>query len=541
MFKIHQKKINLFYLSIIPIFSFINSITQGLYAYDGFHWGLVLFSADGMSKNIIPYKDLFIHYGFLTTKLNSFVLATFKHNFIYVFMISSLAYALSLFIMGILLLRFTNIFFSLLGLIIIFSLHPYANFPWHTYYIFFLVNIFLILRFSKNIRLNYLSYFILSSIILFSESFWLASILIFIFDVFFVNFYFKHEVKINLYKLISKVFIYFIPIIIFIIYLFANNLFEHWLVYNQMGKIFFEILDMNYFQLIIQYFHHLINITLSRLLSEPNWLIYFLLILINFVYLLSFIIKKFNKKISNEDYHLILISFCSLILLYQTLHSVAIFKFSCGLILGLIVIIKLITKIKNLENQIIISVIILLYSISAFSFSKNNSNQLYVYKFKKDEYIKDDYFKFFKSQKWDNKTWSHLKITDQNINKISSKCKIKNGVNFSSDGIVSVIMREKLIFNQLLPWYENIEGSWQSRYFNTMWRYFDKEYFEVVENMIENNDVIIYSSIENYPNLKFFNKEINLENKMSKIDLPYSYTNKNKILIIPKECKNSFF
>ena len=35
-----------------------------------------------------------------------------------------------------------------------------------------------------------------------------------------------------------------------------------------------------------------------------------------------------------------------------------------------------------------------------------------------------------------------------NYKKISSKCRIKSGVNFSSDGIISVIMRENLIFNQ---------------------------------------------------------------------------------------------
>ena len=114
-------------------------------------------------------------------------------------------------------------------------------------------------------------------------------------------------------------------------------------------------------------------------------------------------------------------------------------------------------------------------------------------------------------------------------------------MNFSSDGIISVIMRENLIFNQLLPWYENIKGSWQNKYFNTMWKYFDKDYFDTIEDMIENNNVIIYSNLDNYPYLKFYDKEIYLKNNMSKIDLPYSYVNKNKILIFPKNCKDLFF
>ena len=494
-----------------------------------------------MLKNLTPYKDLFIHYGFLTTKINSIVLDIFKNNFIYIFIISSFAYAFSLFIMGLFFLRFTNIYFSIIGLIIIFSLHPFAIFPWHTYYIFFLVNTFLMFRFSKNIYLNYFSYFILSLTILFSESFWLASILILIFDIFFINFYFKKNLKVNFYNLSAKITIYLIPLIIFFIYLFVNDIFDYWLIYNQMGKAFLEILNMSYFQIIISFFDHLFNYTFKRVFSEPNWLIYSLIILINVIYLLFFVLRKFRKNITNEDCNLMLISFCSLVLLYQTLHSVSIFKFSCGLIIGLVIILKIIFNIKNFDNKLILSSIILLYSMSAFSFSKNNSNQLYVYKFKKDEYVNEDYFDYFKSQKWDVKTWNHLKITDQTIKKISSKCRIKNGVNFSSDGIISVIMRENLIFNQLLPWYENIKGSWQNKYFNTMWKYFDKDYFDTIEDMIENNNVIIYSNLDNYPYLKFYDKEIYLKNNMSKIDLPYSYVNKNKILIFPKNCKDLFF
>ena len=139
----------------------------------------------------------------------------------------------------------------------------------------FLVNVFLLFRFSTNIYLNYFSYFILSLIILFSESFWLASILILSFDIFFINFYFKNNLKANFYNLSAKIIIYLIPLIIFFIYLFVNDIFDYWLIYNQMGKVFLEILNMNYFQIIISFFDHLFNYTFNRVFSEPNWLIYF--------------------------------------------------------------------------------------------------------------------------------------------------------------------------------------------------------------------------------------------------------------------------
>ena len=541
MQRVKKNKIYLIILLIIPLVSFTNSIIQAMYAYDGFHWGLILFSAEGMSKGLIPYKDLFIHYGILTTKVNSIILRIFDHNFIYIFALSSFSYSASILIQSIFLLRFTNIYLALIGSLVIFSLHPYAIYPWHTYYLFFLINIFLILRFSKKEVSKYSSYFILSIIILFSESFLLASILILIFDLLLIPFIFKQKFKFNLKELLIKLLIFITPILFFLFYLLNNDIFDYWREYNKMWNVFFEILNVNIFEILILFISHLKNYSISKIFSEPNWFIYSIIIITNSVYLILFMIKKFKKRISNEENYLAIISFCSLVLLYQNLHSISIFKFSCGIILGLIIIFKLIHQLKNFEYKLVLTTILLLYSISAFEFSKNHSNHLYVYKFKKEEHISNDYFHYFKNQKWSKKTWSHLIFTDKKIEQISSKCKINNGINFSSDGIISVLMRDKLEFNQLLPWYENKPDSWQIKYFNTMWKYFDFEYFNIIKNKIKKNDIIIYTTMDNYPLLKIYNKEINLSNNMKKIDLPYTYEHKNRVLIIPNKCKDLLF
>ena len=56
------------------------------------------------------------------------------------------------------------------------------------------------------------------------------------------------------------------------------------------------------------------------------------------------------------------------------------------------------SKLKNSENKIILICIIFLYSLNAFSFFKTENNELYVYNFKKEEYVKNDYFDYFRSQ-----------------------------------------------------------------------------------------------------------------------------------------------
>ena len=541
MYQFIKDKKNIIILLIIPILSLTNSIEQAVYGYDGFHWGLVLFSADGMSKDLLPYKDLFIHYGILSTKINSIILEIFKKNFISIFFISSFAYSVSIFIQSIILKRLTNIYVAIIGSLIIFTLHPYAIYPWHTYYLFFLINIFLILRFSKNEILNYISYFILSLAILFSESFLPASLLILTFDILIVPLFFKIKTKNDIQNFIIKLVIYIIPIVIFLFYLFVKDIFDYWRIYNQMGTIFLEIINMNLLEIIISFLYNLKIYSINKFYTEPNWAIYTIIIITNILFLVKFFIKNFKEKISNEQYSLLVISFCSLVLLYQALHSFTIFKFSCSITLGLIIIFKLIYELKNFENRLVLLSILLLYSISAFPFSKNNSNHLYVDKFKKNEYVKNNHFQYFKNQKWNKKTWEHLISLEKKIIKVSTKCKIKNGLNFSSDGIISTIMRDKLEFNQLLPWYENNEGSWQKNYYNTMWKYFDLEYFNTIENKIKKNDIIIYTSVKNYPIIKIYKKEINIRNSMKKIELPYSYEHKNKILIIPNKCKDLFF
>ena len=132
-------------LLIIPLTSFFNSINQAIYNYDGFHWGLILFTAEGLNLGEKPFVDVFIHYGILTTKFNAIILKLFKDDFIYIFAASSLAYSFSIFIQTLFMLRLSNIYFAVLGGLIVFFLHPYANFPSHAYYVYFLFNLFLLL------------------------------------------------------------------------------------------------------------------------------------------------------------------------------------------------------------------------------------------------------------------------------------------------------------------------------------------------------------------------------------------------------------
>ena len=83
MYEVNKNRL-IFVLSVFFLISNFGSFFQAQFIYDPMHWGLVAQSAlDLIKDNLLPYKDFFIHYGFLSTITQSFVLIMFEKNIIY--------------------------------------------------------------------------------------------------------------------------------------------------------------------------------------------------------------------------------------------------------------------------------------------------------------------------------------------------------------------------------------------------------------------------------------------------------------------------
>ena len=57
----------------------VASVVQGAYNLDPHHWGLMLSNAVDFDRGRVPYKDIFIQYGFLTTLLEYVFFITDKN------------------------------------------------------------------------------------------------------------------------------------------------------------------------------------------------------------------------------------------------------------------------------------------------------------------------------------------------------------------------------------------------------------------------------------------------------------------------------
>ena len=142
---------HIFLLALIPLISVFVSIYQAQYTYDGFHWGLIIFNAKKFIDGEILYKDIFVHYGFLTTLINSALLKISNQNILFVFSFYSLFYSIGLFLIGVIVYKINkNFYLALFSICVFFFLHPFAIYPWHSYLIFFLLTLYvLVLNFEK--------------------------------------------------------------------------------------------------------------------------------------------------------------------------------------------------------------------------------------------------------------------------------------------------------------------------------------------------------------------------------------------------------
>jgi hypothetical protein len=112
------------------------SVAQGAYHLDPHHWGLITSNAVDVARERVPYKEIFIQYGFLTTYLEYLFFAAGKNVLSIIFGVSTL-YSVGL--VGVYFLTFHLVKkrrVALYAFLTSFFLHPLAIYPWPNYVAF---------------------------------------------------------------------------------------------------------------------------------------------------------------------------------------------------------------------------------------------------------------------------------------------------------------------------------------------------------------------------------------------------------------------
>ena len=520
-FNFNTQNIFIFFFGIL---TFFGSIYQGLHIYDGFHWGLVGSNAQDFLNGKKPYEDFFIHYGFLTVLFQSLALKIYNSIFS-LLILSALVYSTSLILLANLAKKFLSEKYIYLLILIIFFMQPFVVYPWHTYFIL-LISILSILFFIKKKNYSlFLFGFCLQIGFLFSESYKIFSILILITSILIV--YLEKSIfEKKLRKIMLIILGYLIPLILFLIYLFYNNLFDSWILHSKIPSIFLDELNTNLTNLllnfVIRYFHGSLNVFSAS---------YFLLgLIINFACII-FLIFYLIKKEKNLD--LFFIAYFALLLNFMLVFRHESFRFFCGPIIGIIILFYFISNLKNdLYKQLSIILVIFIALISN-PFEKGNSNKNFINKSQKILSYNDTKIQKMRGMSLTNDTWQHLIKLNLYLENIKIACpNIKYFYNATPDHYYYFLASDFLKLIQKIP--GNSE-SLLKNYYDSLNNVFDTDLEKKLTSNIDKGKIVFVR--ENYKNnyLKIKKIQINLNDYYFK-ELPFSYNNKKKLLYIPNNC-----
>lgn len=511
MFYSFFKKNYLWFFFLISIINFLYSINLYQYIYDGHHHGYMFANAVDFIKGKLPYKEIFIQYGILTTLIHVFSLKIFSNNLISINIITCLLYSISVLLISLIIAKKTNWLYGLLSTLIIFFNHPIPWLPWSNYIAFFflILGFFTLLEIKKNNI--FFSGFFFSLVCLSRETYFaIVSVILFLSII--------HFILIKKKNLIPYLILGFIiPYSLFFFYLFYNNIFYDWTNYLQLPKLYLDKYNFNIYKGILNGIFYIFFRTWFNILYNPQNIIISIIVVINFIYIANQLLIKRSKP----DYYLLVISLATLVLTAISI-SDEIFRLYCTVIIGIIPAFNFIFNFRKKEDKIIIFFLLIYLSIYSFHFfPKGNRSQFE--KLNKTAHIENNNLNYFKYQKWSENDWKLLNQINDIVKGVKKKCKIEYGLNYAFDAFYYVILDLKML--QLAP------ASTDDQFSSLIYNFFERKFEENIKFNIEKNNLIIIYQGYSYQKFKLDNyKTINLYKDKDNIYRDVIY------LSFPKKC-----
>ena len=520
-FKLH-KYTNFNFLNIILIsFFFLLAIYIIRYHYDGHHIGLMYSNALDLINGKSPYKDIFIQYGFLTTLIHAFLLTLFDNKVIILSIFTAIFYSFSILFISLAIKNITNSFYAFITTLLVLFNHPIPWLPWSNYTAFFFLSLSIYLLTKKNIN-YYLLGFIFGLVVLSRQEFFIplfSSILIFL------CYYFLKYKKIS-YKLGINLFFGFLsPVIIFLIYLFYNDIFFYWVKFLILPNLYLEVYQTSLLDLITNFIYFFLTDAFFNFIITPQYFLISLILIANTILIILEILNKIN--IPKNIFYLSVLScfLCSLGL------KIEMFRLYTSVIVGLIPLLFSLYKLKDkILKRNLIKLLLLpsIFSIIFYPYGNNPSFDKIHFKINNLK-IENEKFKFY--------NWPESKIKSINlIDEISKKCDVDYLDNLTFDTMYSTVGNFDRV--RMIPSVKNsMKDSNLDFYFesikNPEIKFYDKINTEIMkENIIllidENNNVFKGNRIlftNNYDHLKI--DQSNVLGKPNMLNIYY-----------PKKCLN---
>lgn len=370
---------------ICCITSFGLSIIESKLVTDAHDWGLLYANALDLSEGLIPYKEIFIQYGILTTILQSLSLEILGNSVVSIGIITGIFYGINLFLSYCLWQKIMSKWLSFLATLIMFLIHAYITYPWANYfsYTFQLLSLMFLMG-SPQIKNRYLIAGLFQGLSI------LARQSIFNLPPFYLYFFFKYclinkDLRSNkiLIRNIVKFHIGLLSVIaIFLLYLLRESALNDWILQSfTITEVYKNILGSPK-KLLTNFLWQLIAGGFPngwRLPFEGRNLLYTMAFLNEIIIYIIVGIKIVNQKIGKRDELLFLYSSVALFGYLQAFHMYNLFRLQSSSSLGIGLLIFSLYQISSLFNEkkkLIFSIpaaCIIIYLSATVLFTKTNA------------------------------------------------------------------------------------------------------------------------------------------------------------------------
>ena len=313
---------------------------QGAYNLDPHHWGLMLSNAKDLHEGLLPYKEIFIQYGILTTIFQAVAFGIGK-NMLSIIVISGASYAIGLLVLYAIALKVLNSKKDALYVFILAVLfHPLSIYPWSNYiaFPFLMLGLYGLLCY-RNAQSTKLTYCFLSGICLglaiLAREGLAPAIILLIPGVFALDIWYAMNWRRALYACVVCVLGALIPIALFFAYLYTYDLVDYWIKLSiQLPAIYanenFAFIKAFIFKALFK------EIYGAYRHAEVRWILTSLFLIASIWVLLVALWRKkqlINDVVSNN---VAKVAFASLLLVSSSLHLAEIFRIATGSIVGLV-------------------------------------------------------------------------------------------------------------------------------------------------------------------------------------------------------------
>jgi len=424
------------YLTIILVAVLILSVWQGSYNCDPHHWGLMLSNARDFDLGKIPYRDIFIQYGIVTTIIHGFAYKFFGGNLQCLIFITAAFYGFGIILSGVLAREISRSYkVGVFTATTLFLYHPLAIYPWSNYITFNFILIALTIAINTKINKYF---FILAGVsfalaILSRESVAVAVIPIIISTT--ISIALNKTIIARIEKISLLIVSTLFPIFLFIVYLYLNNLINYWIKLSILLPKIYLTTTFKPISFLEGWFNFIFK---AIILNDLRVYLVISVILVNTYIFLKYIFLSIKTMKFNIPSSSVQIAFAALILITSSLHLIEHFRIATGVMIGIVNLYYLSNKFNPQISNIVFSASILLFFPTLIY---NNSGNYFPPPPEINKYhLINSYIKVFNGQRWSNDLVNYYEKIRNDLELIKIKYpKLKYQHNSTMDAFIQVI------------------------------------------------------------------------------------------------------